>query len=166
MQIYLIGHGAWAPELGTCVVPANVSLRFYCRHGSVFDSSWERSLLQGTPVQHRDFALETVSGIAECRNYVLAHPGGIRSTVRYPTMRAIDPEAPLDLADNAFFAVKVRADNGYWCISLNAILRKVAGAGAITVHWFACREEFADWNGEQFSAWKEAARGMVGRPYD
>ena len=165
MRIYLIGHGAWAPELGDFVLPPNVTVRFYCRHTSVFDSSWERPLRDGHPVVHRDFLVEEIGGGRPCHNYVLAHPGGIRSTVRYPDMIALAPEAPLTPRDDGFYAVKSRGDDGYWAVSLNSIVNKLRNAGDVTVDWFACREEFADWTGEQFQAWKEVARGMVGRVY-
>lgn len=165
MRIYLAGHGAWAPTLGDFFVPPNVTLHFYCAHGSVFNSSWERPLLAGALVDHRDFTLETFLGGSRCRNYVLGHPGGVRSTVKYVNMKAIVPEKALDIQDNAFYAVKSRADDGYWSVSLNSILNKLRNVGAITVEWYACREEFPDWHGEDFEAWKDTARGMIGAVY-
>lgn len=165
MPIYLIGHGAWAKGLGDFQLPPNVTVNFYCPHGSMFDSSWEKPLLEGRPVIHRDFLLEKFDPGSTCHNYVLGHPGGIRSTVSYRDMIAIVPKTALAITDKAFYAVKSRADDGYWAVSLKSILNKLRGAGPITVDWFACREEFADWNGEDFEAWKEVASRMIGQRY-
>ncbi|MBU6953401.1 MULTISPECIES: putative adhesin [unclassified Hahella] len=140
MEVYLIGHGGWLEEDGYFDMPRNVVLHFYCPHTKKFDSSWENAVRAGQAVAHQDFSHER--GPQRCRNYRLAHPGGIKSKVGYDSLHPLIPPHYIgaNLRDQLNCAVKDRVT--HWYVHLKDILNSIRPNGAVChVHWLACRDD-------------------------
>ncbi|MFA0809589.1 putative adhesin [Microbulbifer epialgicus] len=159
MEIYLIGHGGRLESDGECEVPPNVILHFYCPDKKKFDSSWEKAIRSGSGVDHKDFSHEPHVSGSRCKNYRLAHPGGIKSLVSYASLHPLKNPYYVgsNLRDQLNCAVKDRA--GEWYVSLQDVLNSVKPNGSIChVHWFACRDDIT---GIEDDFAKEA-KGMYG----
>lgn len=162
MEIYLIGHGGVLEADGYFDVPQGIVVHFYCPHTKKFDSSWEPVVRQGGAVAHPDFAHERVTG--RCRNYRLAHPGGIKSTVRYVVLEPlIAPHyVGQHFNDQANFAVKDRSEGKYY-VHLKDVLESIKPRNGMNVHvhWLACRDALEGIEND----FSNEARGMYGGVY-
>lgn len=157
MEVYLIGHGGWADTDGTFEIPPNVVLHFYCPHGKKFDSSWEQAVRSGSGVEHADFLHER--GPQQCKNYRLAHPGGIKSVVSYASLHPLVPPyfVGSNLRDQLNCAVKDRENE--WSVHLSDVLQSIKPNGAVChVHWMACRDDLSGIEKD----FEREAKGMYG----
>jgi hypothetical protein len=169
MNVYLVGHGAadLEPLAGLVThfnVPQNVKIVFYCKHTGLFDSSWEPKIRNNEAVDHGDYRLEEINGGSRCINYRLGHPGGIKSTLDWADFKAAtrgDGIRPLE--DGATYAVKQNGDTtGFdWYVDLETICRTATASGPVTIHWFACREQFPQ-DSQALEDWENTCKGMYG----
>jgi hypothetical protein len=130
-RITLEGHGTWQLNDGVFIVPANVTILFYCNHG------------ENVPGDGAHGEARQTKGVgASCGNYRLwPMYGGMVLACRAGARFALDP---LDGRGNEFTIV-----NGVhaWGVELAYIVAQVVVAfpdEPIVLRWNACREIVAD----------------------
>jgi hypothetical protein len=167
MNLYLVGHGyRMSPRdtmpVGGLTVPANFTLKFYCKENKLFDSSWEEFIvLSGGTLKKcpnlrgvNDWEVTEIPAKKSFKEHCLTRPGNMRTYIDMTAMKEIKvPQkhraiVNVTLGDGDTLCVKQGAkllcknvpDEVPW-ISLSALIAALAkkAPGGATVHWCACR---------------------------
>ncbi len=89
MDLFLIGHGFmhYSDKTPSFTVPKNLTLRFYRKEDTYFDSAWEADIMakkvdsKYKPIRAgQDFELKEYAGGSTVKEHLLTAPGGITST--------------------------------------------------------------------------------------
>ena len=143
----------------------SVVVHFYCKDTTRFDNSWEKAVRAGGAVEHDDFEYSIAAPGATCKNYRLAHPGGIKSLVEYdkfyPLRNPTYVGSGLRDQENYAVTMKERTTDPYF-VYLEDIVNSINPVGSVChVHWLACRENIT---GEE-STFEANCRGTYGGLY-
>lgn len=169
MNIYITGHGyeMKGNSDASLSVPAKFTLKFYCKKGEMFDSSWEQFIVEsgGTTADcpndkgTSDWEVSTVAAGAQFEEHCLTRPGKMRTFKVLADMKEIKvPQKGVGLISEAvedgdilcikgggkLFAGGMEAGECWLSMSsLMAALAQKIPDGA-TVHWCACRSVLTD----------------------
>ncbi len=183
MNLYITGHGYEMKALPDAVlkVPANFQLKFYCKRGQMFDSSWEGEIVKANgnvancPNKRGvgNWEVTTIAGGGAFDEHCLTRPGKMRTFRHINDMKEI--EVPYkgtglvntNLADGDILCIKgggklvtgAKLPGEPW-LSLSALMVALARAmpGGAVVHWCACRSVLDDPAG----AIEQAESGYLG----
>jgi hypothetical protein len=178
MNLFLVGHGFIIRTVPTITIPPGITLKFYCREDTEFDSVWEQDVTLGRALADGyrptrgtgQWEITTLVSGQECCDHLLTRPGGMRTLkplnemVEIQTIVSRTSMVNDQLNNDDTLCIKGGAKQmaggtspGLPYAYLSDILLSIKNVtDEATVHWCACRSadtDRSDIGAQASSAW-------------